>query len=72
MASADHLNNNVINLLEKPVEVGDEKDEEGLAAGEDRNGHKSHRKRKMKRYWSEELHERFLHALEKLGGCHGI
>ncbi|XP_042381608.1 transcription factor NIGT1-like [Zingiber officinale] len=76
MASADlnNKNNNVINLLGKPVAVGDqdldEKDEEGSAAGEDRNGHKPHRKRKMKRYWSEELHERFLHALEKLGGCH--
>lgn len=68
MATADHQNNNVINLLEKPVAVVDqdldEKDEEG--------GHKPHRERKMKRYWSEELHERFLLALEKLGGCHGI
>ncbi|RZS13667.1 hypothetical protein BHM03_00045287 [Ensete ventricosum] len=27
--------------------------------------------RKVKRYWSEELHKRFLHALEQLGGCHG-
>ncbi|CAL9083939.1 unnamed protein product [Musa textilis] len=26
--------------------------------------------RKVKRYWSEELHKRFLHALEQLGGCH--
>ncbi|KAG6513406.1 transcription factor HHO1-like [Zingiber officinale] len=74
MASADlnNKNNNVINLLGKPVgdQDLDEKDEEGSAAGEDRNGHKPHRKRKMKRYWSEELHERFLHALDKLGGCH--
>ncbi|RRT68542.1 hypothetical protein GW17_00010630 [Ensete ventricosum] len=30
-----------------------------------------HRRRKMRRYWTDELHERFLHAVEQLGGCHG-
>ncbi|KAJ8486485.1 hypothetical protein OPV22_018970 [Ensete ventricosum] len=29
-----------------------------------------HRRRKMRRYWTDELHERFLHAVEQLGGCH--
>ncbi|THU71649.1 hypothetical protein C4D60_Mb04t03670 [Musa balbisiana] len=49
-----------------------------IASGEEGNGDGGKKKkkeisqpeRKVKRYWSEELHKRFLHALEQLGGCH--
>lgn len=40
-------------------------------AGDEENLQRSRSRRKVRRYWSEELHKRFLHALEQLGGCDG-
>jgi len=41
-------------------EKGKDKDKEG------------HSQRKSRRCWSVELHRRFLHALQQLGGSHGV
>lgn len=41
------------------------------AADEEENSQRSQSRRKVRRYWSEDLHKRFLHALEQLGGCDG-
>lgn len=49
---------------------GGEGDDNGGTDGEKKEKFR-HRRRKMRRYWTEDLHERFLHALEQLGGCHG-
>ncbi|XP_042420665.1 transcription factor HHO3-like [Zingiber officinale] len=38
-------------------------------AGDEENLQRSQSRRKVRRYWSEDLHKRFLHALEQLGGC---
>lgn len=46
----------------------------GMSGGEDKDkdkeGH-SRSQRKARRCWSPELHRRFLHALQQLGGSHG-
>ncbi|URD98727.1 MYB family transcription factor [Musa troglodytarum] len=49
--------------------AGGEGDDNGGTDGEKKEKFR-HRRRKMRRYWTEDLHERFLHALEQLGGCH--
>ncbi|CAD5173929.1 unnamed protein product [Musa acuminata subsp. malaccensis] len=49
--------------------AGREGDDNGGTDGEKKEKFR-HRRRKMRRYWTEDLHERFLHALEQLGGCH--
>ncbi|KAK2635856.1 hypothetical protein Ddye_030648 [Dipteronia dyeriana] len=38
---------------------------------EDKDGQSSSAQRKQRRCWSPELHRRFLHALQQLGGSHG-
>jgi hypothetical protein len=37
----------------------------------DKQEQKSEAQKRMRRSWSQELHRRFVHALEQLGGAHG-
>ncbi|WOL16910.1 hypothetical protein Cni_G25698 [Canna indica] len=46
-----------------------DEDNEGEHGSEDTKIEKGQGRRKVRRYWSEDLHKRFLHALEQLGGC---
>lgn len=41
----------------------------GVVAGTDKNEEKGQTQRKQRRCWSQELHKRFLHALQQLGGA---
>lgn len=56
-------------------EAGDEVANGGGSQGEvkekEKEKDKCLGKRKVRRNWSEELHRRFVLALEQLGGCHG-
>lgn len=51
--------------------IGYDDNEDDDAGGDEENLQRSRSRRKVRRYWSEELHKRFLHALEQLGGCDG-
>ena len=45
--------------------------ETGLGGSSRREEKEAQNQRKQRRCWSPELHRRFLHALQQLGGSHG-
>lgn len=54
---------------DKEDDLGSEGEEGKGGDGEDKK--KSASQGKTRRWWSEDLHKRFLDALQQLGGCHG-
>lgn len=44
----------------------------GCSSGSRKEEKEGQSQRKARRCWSPELHRRFLHALQQLGGSHGV
>jgi hypothetical protein len=57
---------------EKESEKEKEKETNKEQGNDKGNEEQSQNNRKPRRCWSPELHRRFLHALQQLGGSHGL